>query len=274
VVAVTAAWQFLSADDLAIGGAVESNVWGLVLATSGDVVYATGAHVYPAATLPGYVRTTTLQSIPSVTGAYPATRGSNAAAADTADPTVLGLGLSCDGGDYCKVPDGVLDSLTGRPGWTGIVLCRREAVGATHIMAGSISELTNNKTFMYFGAANTLTIGARVGATTKSGTSAGTYTDTAAWLCVAGIADIARSRVRGYVGATRVIDAAAAWGASAFDGTYVSGSAMFGGSGLAGSFVGTILAHAWYNRPLAPPEVIRAYRTLRCIWAARGVSVS
>lgn len=234
-------------------------------------IYIADAQLYPAATLPGYVQTTTLQSIPDLSGnGNVLTRGSNASASDSNDPTVLGPGLSFLTDDYALT--GNLSGIDMDSSWTAVV-CGIFPLQPTGRAAWSLSDgaSTNaEQTLISSGAANGVKLQTKDAAGYDLSSSKLTASGAAPEALVIRCSDGVMTAWYCQNPSTTI---------SLISRTLTNGTPRIGIGCSARSVVTNIVetltfhSHLFYNRALSTSEIQRAYRYLKAQWAARGVTI-
>ena len=228
-------------------------------------LYIADAQLYPFATLPAYEATTTLQSFTDLSGnGYTLTRGSNASAADTNDPTVLGPGCSFVDDDYMLT--GNLAGVTPSGPWTAIVALKSEHDGASYPWSLSSASDATEYACLTYSSATTLNSQWYGGATKAGGNI--TVVDNTAYLFSL-VANSTLTLTRLDNGAVSIADPT-----TPVDPPRVCVGAL-GRSTVSGHFNdGTIYESLLYNRILSLAEQKRIHRAIKAKWAARGVTIT
>ena len=262
-VAVTGEWAFWPADNLAIGGAAESNAFGVIIATNGDAVYAARAQVYPGP-LPEYAATTDLQSLAGAYGtAYALQRGSTANA-DSNDFTPLGPGASFTTDDYGVSASAVPVTLAGP--WMAIVVAKFTSVTDGSRLFGVSADADNYVQIRKNGSIlGNLTFLVRDGTSTQSDLLA----------VGSGVVCVALSMLSG-IATMKLLSS----GVSVTGGTArnpVGSPSVYVGAGYSSALAPLHTHHSalLYNRIPPNTEQQRAYRGLKAYWLAspRNVTV-
>lgn len=236
--------------------------------TVGYGLYVADAQLYPSATLPPYASTTTLQAIPDLSGnGNTLVRGSNADAADTNDPTVLGPGLGFVDDDYAKT--GVISGVTVGGPLTVIVAGKHEY--DSDGQWASLGNSTANWACFYSETATSLKTSSRANGASPATTSAAGLTIVDSINYVLALT----SQPNGVLTLTRLDNMASVSGAEnaplTVDPIFTLGSVAAGNYNLND---GTLYESLLYNRVLTAAELQRIRRYIKSKWAARGVDVT
>jgi hypothetical protein len=232
-------------------------------------IYIADAQLYPAAALPSYVATSTLQSesgLLDISGnGYHLSRGSNSSAADSNDPTVLGPGLSATTDDGANTAALSLDKAS-----AFTVLWIGKPSGST----GTLFSLTDSATAstkyqrVAYSESGAVKIGSAAGG--AESLSDALTVDATAYQVLALTSDGTTLTLKRMDTGTSVTVAD----------TNPDGNARFALFSTAGSTLcanpcdaAIALGDLPYNRALSSAELTRAYRYLKSQWASRGIVV-
>lgn len=232
-------------------------------------LYLARSQLYPSATLPAYQVTTTLQTAESglidLTGnGYHLQRGATTGA-EASDPTVLGPGLSFDGGDGAFTAD---IGINKNNPFTILFPCKPSGSSGTLIALTDSATASTKFQRLMFSAGNAV----------KAGSAAGGAESLSDALTVDGTAyQVLALTSDGTTLTAKRMDTGAS--VTVAD-TNPDGNARLGIGCTAGSTPMANLASALialepvaHNRLLSNAEIQRAYRAVKSVWAGYGVTV-
>ena len=171
VVAVDGTWQLFSPSAYTVAGAPEGLTPGVLIATSGDEVYAVAAQLNKGATLYPFEDRGTQQTLPIYRGTAGTLQRGLTTNPESTDPLLRNHGLFFDTDDYVKI-SAALSQLTLAGPWTVMFVAKSDAANTSGVYVGVGSTATNHTCARQW-AADGILLASVGGGTTNYATSTG-----------------------------------------------------------------------------------------------------